>query len=439
MRVLFRNALNRELSECRENHQALQAIVDAIREHVAVIEFTPEGEILDANELFLKLSGYPLEELQGQHHRILCDPTYTKSPEYAAFWHALAQGTPQRGTFARRAKSRNRIWLEASYFPVRDGSGRIHRIVKTASDVTEATNLRNDERAVLQALDRSQAVIEFTPQGEIITANDNFLRVMGYSLDQIQGQHHRMLCFDSFYQENPRFWEDLGNSRHKSGMFQRRNARGETVWLEATYNPIFDDAGRIVKVVKFASDITRRIERNQAINEAANLARKIAEETVANAVEASALLQTSVGTSSEIVDKVNNASTLINKLNEHSRSIENIVATISAIADQTNLLALNAAIEAARAGEFGRGFAVVASEVRELATRTSKSTAEIDTVVRENNQLTTTVTESMSSVANSAGHGKQQIVRVTNVMEGIRQNALSVSGTIDNLSVEVAI
>jgi methyl-accepting chemotaxis protein len=436
--MVFSSALKRELQSCRESEQALRATVQAIKNHVATIEFTPQGDILDANALFLDMTGYQLEDLKGRHHRILCEPSYTASPEYTAFWRNLARGEAQPGTFARRDSSGNQIWLEATYFPVKDETGRVTRIVKIASDVTEETKRLFDQKAVLQALDRSQAVIEFTPHGEIITANPNFLRLVGYTLEQIQGKPHRMLCFDAFYEENPRFWEELQAGKFKSGMFERRNARGETVWLEATYNPIMDASGRVLKIIKFASDITRRIETNHAINEAANMARKIAGETVDNALEATDLLQSSVSTSDDIVGKVTRATGLLGQLNEHSRNIENIVATISSIAEQTNLLALNAAIEAARAGDQGRGFAVVADEVRQLATRTSQSTAEIDGVVRENHQLASTASDSMASASDSAEQGRQQISRVAQVMDNIHAGARNVSNTIDGLSVESA-
>lgn len=433
---MFCGALKRELLACKEREQTFQSTVQAIKEHVATIEFTPSGEILDANRLFQQTTGYSIEQLKGQHHRMLCDQSYANSSEYRSFWQTLASGQSHRGVFERFNGAGMRIWLEATYLPVRDDAGRVTRIIKIASDVTEETNRLNDQQAILQALDRSQAMITFQPDGTIISANNNFLGAIGYRLDQIQGKHHRMFCFDDFYSENPGFWSELAKGQFKSGLFKRRNAMGRSIWLEATYNPIFDTQGKVIKVIKFASDVSKRVEANLAINQAALLAREIGGQTVTNAIKGNELLKSSVQTSTAIRDNVDHAAHLIDSLNQHSKNIKQIVATISAIAEQTNLLALNAAIEAARAGEQGRGFAVVADEVRQLAKRTSESTAEIDAVVRENHDLTSTVTESMTSVAHIAEQGSQQISQAALVMEEIQMGARSVTETISGLSVE---
>jgi len=433
---MFCGALKRELLACKEREQTFESTVQAIKNHVATIEFTPSGEILDANRLFQQVTGYRIEQLKGQHHRMLCDESYANSSEYRSLWQSLASGQSHRGVFERRNSSGAPIWLEATYFPVRDVEGRVTRIVKIASDVTEETNRQNDQQAILQALDRSQAMITFMPDGTIITANDNFLGAIGYRLDQIRGKHHRLFCFDDFYSENPGFWSELAKGKFQSGLFKRRNAMGGTIWLEATYNPIFDAQGKVIKVIKFASDVSKRVEDNIAINEAALLAREIGEQTVTNAIKGNELLKSSVQTSTAIRANVDHAAKLIDSLNHHSKNIKQIVATISAIAEQTNLLALNAAIEAARAGEQGRGFAVVADEVRQLAKRTSESTAEIDAVVRENHVLTSTVAESMTSVAHTAEQGSQQIAQAAVVMEEIQTGARNVTETIASLSVE---
>lgn len=433
---MFCGALKRELLACEQRGQAFQSTVEAIKDHVATIEFTPSGEILDANRLFQQMTGYGIEQIKGQHHRVLCDQSYVNSPEYRSFWQSLASGQSYRGVFERRNSAGAPIWLEATYFPVRDATGRLIRIIKIASDVTEETNRLNEQQAILQALDRSQAMITFKPDGTIISANNNFLEAIGYRLDQITGKNHRIFCFDDFYSENPNFWSELAQGQFKSGLFKRRSAMGRSIWLEATYNPIFDGKGKVIEVIKFASDVTSRVEANIAINEAALLAREIGGQTVTNAIKGNELLKSSVQTSTAIRDNVDHAAHLIDSLNQHSKNIKQIVATISAIAEQTNLLALNAAIEAARAGEQGRGFAVVADEVRQLAKRTSASTAEIDAVVRENHELTRTVAESMTSVAHTAEQGSQQITQAALVMEEIQTGARNVTETIASLSVE---
>ncbi len=408
-----------------------------IVDSVPYIEFTPNGEIIKANSLLLDAVGYSGAEVEGKHHRVLCEPGYAKSEEYRAFWAQLAQGIAHEGTFERRRRDGSVLWLEATYFPIKNDAGQVTRVVKIAADVTAKEIERRDKDAILMALDVSHAVIEFTPKGGILGANKNFLSTMGYALDDIKGQHHRMFCPDSFYEEFPRFWDDLAAGEHKSGLFERRDAAGRALWLEATYNPIFDEDGKVVKVIKFASDVTARIEGDLATDDAAKLAREIAEKTEENATAGDEMLKAAVKTSAGISSQVSEAVGQIQQLNDHSKNIEKIVATICAIAEQTNLLALNAAIEAARAGEQGRGFAVVADEVRQLAGRTSESTEEITTVVRNNNELTATVTASMGVVAEQANEGSSQIADVSKVMQEIRDGASNVVQTIARLSEEI--
>jgi len=383
---------------------------------------------------FLALMGYGAAELIGQPHSQLCPRAWGESGDYRQFWRRLAQGEVQSGTFERVNRQGETRWLEATYFPVKH-QGRVTRVFKIASDVTEQHQRLERLEALTEALDRSRAMIEFTPNGDIIHANANFLSVMGYTLGEIAGRHHRIFCDETFLREQPRFWEELARGQFKSGLFMRHNSRGQAVWLEATYNPIRDGSGKVVRVVKFASDITARIEQNHATREAARLAHSTAQETLHSAEEGAGLLRAVVQTSSLIASQVDEAIALIGQLNEQSRSIEAIVSTISAIADQTNLLALNAAIEAARAGEQGRGFAVVADEVRQLAARTSLSTDEIAKVVQKNRELTARVTDDMAGVAGSAELGKQQIASVDKLMSEIHQEADRVSQTVSALSI----
>ena len=431
---MFNHKLKAQLLACQTRLDEQQSVVEAIKDGAATIIFSPDGEILEVSEPFLSLMGYGASELLGHHHRLLCPEGWTGSTDYQQFWRRLAQGEAQSGTFERVNRQGETRWLEASYFPVKT-QGRVTRVVKMASDVTARHQRLQHLEALSQALDRSRAMIEFTPSGEIISANANFLDTMGYRLSELAGKHHRMFCDEAFLREQPTFWEELARGQFKSGLFMRHNSRGEPVWLEATYNPIRDQNGKVVKVVKFASDITARIEQNHATREAARLAHSTAQETLSSAEAGAELLRAVVDTSSLIAAQVDQAIALIGQLNEQSRSIEAIVSTISAIADQTNLLALNAAIEAARAGEQGRGFAVVADEVRQLAARTSLSTGEIAKVVQKNRELTARVTDDMAGVAGSAELGKQQISEVDKLMSDIHREASRVSQTVSALSI----
>ncbi|MGS3175026.1 methyl-accepting chemotaxis protein [Aeromonas sanarellii] len=431
---MFNHKLKAQLQACQTRLEEEQGVVEAIKAGAATLLFSPEGIILEASAPFLALMGYDAGELTGQPHSRLCPWAWAESDDYRQFWRRLAQGEAQSGTFERVNRQGETRWLEASYFPVRQ-QGRVTRVVKIASDVTQRHQKLQRLEALTEALDRSRAIIEFTPNGDIISANANFLNVMGYTMGELAGRHHRIFCDEAFLREQPRFWEELARGQFKSGLFMRHNSRGQAVWLEATYNPIRDGSGKVVRVVKFASDITARIEQNYATREAARLAHSTAQETLHSAEAGAELLRAVVETSSLIATRVDQAIALIGQLNEQSRSIEAIVSTISAIADQTNLLALNAAIEAARAGEQGRGFAVVADEVRQLAARTSLSTDEIARVVQKNRELTARVTEDMAGVAGSAELGKQQIAGASRLMSEIHQEADRVSQTVSALSI----
>ncbi|RBP83980.1 methyl-accepting chemotaxis protein [Marinomonas rhizomae] len=384
--------------------------LNAIKQNTACISFDMSGMILDANPIFLDAVGYTLEQIIGKHHRIFCDAEYAKSAEYKAFWDDLKAGKSFNGTFLRFKKDKQPIYLEASYFPVSDDNDKVTKILKIANDITEMQESLANKNAVLTALDRSLAVIEFDPEGNILHANSNFLRAMKYDLQDIIGKHHKIFCDDKFYRENPNFWSDLAHGKHSSGRFQRFDGEGKTLWLEATYNPIFDEKGRVYKVIKFASDISERV--NNAMN-AIELAAATSEQTSQVSSNAVDILNASIQTSNEIAEKVKSAADIGDLLKTQSKSISDIVITIRSIADQTNLLALNAAIEAARAGDAGRGFSVVADEVRKLASNTATATAEIGQVVEKNHNLISEMDEMLSSVTGTALHGKESINEVS--------------------------
>jgi methyl-accepting chemotaxis protein len=425
--MIFNKKLYKKLDDLQLLYDQSQLLIAAVDNNLATIEFTPDGTILAANHLFLSTVGYTLTEIVGQHHRIFCSPEYIKTKEYQKFWQTLSQGTKKSGTFLRLDASGNELWLEATYFPVKDNQDKVIKIFKIATEVTDTIKNISNKDAIISALDRSLAVIEFSPVGNIINANDNFLSTVKYSLKEIQGQHHRIFCDDEFYQTEPNFWQTLSDGHFKQGQFKRFTSSGQTVWLDATYNPIMNNKGEVIKVIKFARDVTLAVERNQSIQYGAENAAQIAEETSKIAKQGKSTLSSSVETSKIISEEAILLNNLIAKLNQQSKSIGKIVDTIKNIADQTNLLALNAAIEAARAGEQGRGFAVVADEVRQLAARTANSTTEIIDVVTLTITLTDDVTNKINSVNEVSKEGVARISEVVQIMEQIYTGAMDVS------------
>ncbi|EKO3695350.1 PAS domain S-box protein, partial [Vibrio metschnikovii] len=345
----------------------------------------------------------------------------------------LAQGQSQSGTFSRLTKSGQEIWIEATYIPIKNQQGKVYKVIKIASDVTKAKQKLDSQAAVFNAVDKSMAVISFTPDGTIIEANKNFLTALGYQLNEIVGKHHRIFCDEAFHQEHPKFWSELAKGKFQSGLFKRLTKYGEEIWIEATYNPIFDDQGKIVRVTKFASDITDRIQRSKRIEEATLIAEQRSQETVSLTHDGSKMVADAAASAQDIEATVNKANELMGQLAGQSKQIVQIVTTISSIADQTNLLALNAAIEAARAGEYGRGFAVVADEVRSLAANTSKATDEISAIVKRNTELTTTSEASLDSVRSKVTECNNQLSITKTLIEEIRKGAVYVAETIEKI------
>ena len=238
--------------------KTLTGIYSALDRIQAMIEFDTAGYVQHANDVFLQVTGYDLDEIVGQHHRMFCDTAYARSPEYQAFWATLASGQVHAGEFRRFSKDGREIWLQASYNPILDEDGKPVRIVKFATDVTHSKLRNADFEGRTQAINRVQAVIEFDLTGKVLTANPNFLAAFGYSLDEVVGAHHRMFC-DPNYTRSPEyvaFWDRLGRGEFDAGEYCRVGKNGQDVWIQASYNPILDAAGKPVKVVKFATDIT---------------------------------------------------------------------------------------------------------------------------------------------------------------------------------------
>ena len=232
----------------------------AISKAMAVIKFTTDGKILTANENFLAALGYSLNEIKDQHHGIFVEPHYRSSNEYRMFWDKLGRGEYDAGQYKRIGKGGKEIWIQASYNPILDTNGKPFKVVKYASDITEQKMRNADFEGQLAAIGKAQAVIEFTPDGKILTANENFLATVGYSLNEIKGQHHGMFVEPSYRQsaEYRMFWDKLGRGEYDANQYKRIGRGGKEIWIQASYNPILDANGKPFKVVKYASDITEQ-------------------------------------------------------------------------------------------------------------------------------------------------------------------------------------
>jgi methyl-accepting chemotaxis protein len=299
---------------------------------------------------------------------------------------------------------------------------------------------RRSMAAKLKAMDRSLAIIEFELDGKIVTANENFLATIGYTLDEIRGKHHSMFCEPGIRgtPEYEGFWQQLNRGEFKSAEFRRFGKGGREIWLQASYNPIFGRGGKPVSVMKTAVDMTKVKElvasaaaaqktamsqtadafeakvgslvsmlssgatelqaTAQSMSATATQTNQQATTVAAAAEEASAGVQTVAAAAEELtssiheigrqvaqsakitakaVEDARRTDTIVRALADGAQKIGDVVQLITNIAAQTNLLALNATIEAARAGDAGKGFAVVASEVKSLATQTARATEEI--------------------------------------------------------------
>ncbi|GLQ98143.1 methyl-accepting chemotaxis protein [Dyella mobilis] len=245
----------------------LKAVIDALHRVQAIIEFDLEGHVITANENFLDVLGYSLEEIQGKHHRIFCEPDYAASQEYKNFWIRLGKGTFDHGIYKRIGRDGREVWISASYNPVFDGKGKPYKIVKFATDITEVRQQSAENEGKINAIDRAQAVIEFDLDGHVLAANENFLNALGYRLDEIRGKHHRIFCDPEHAasQAYADFWAKLNRGEFDSGCYKRIGKGGRTIWIQATYNPIFDLNGRLAKVIKFATDVTAQVELEQSV------------------------------------------------------------------------------------------------------------------------------------------------------------------------------
>lgn len=325
--------------------------IDGISASQAVIQFEVDGTIVTANDNFLSAMGYRLEEVVGQHHGIFVGPTYRASADYQQFWADLAEGLPRVGEFKRIAKGGAEVWIQASYTPIKDMSGRVFKVVKYATDVTAQKLCNADYQGQIEGIGASQAVIQFEVDGTILSANDNFLGAMGYNASEVVGRHHRMFVAKDYAESEDyrTFWQSLASGQAQVGEFKRFGKGGREVWIQASYTPIKDVSGRVFKVVKYASDITQR---KQAVVQVSRLI----EAAQAGFLDDRARVEGFSGDSKELLESIN-------------AMLDAITGPINEVADVMQAVAENVLcrqVKGAYKGRFGELKGFVNSAVSQL-------------------------------------------------------------------------
>lgn len=423
--------------------------LNAIDRAMATISFEMDGTIIEANQNFLSTMGYSLAEVQGKHHSMFATPEYAASAEYKDMWNTLRSGKFLSGKYPRIAKDGSTVWIEASYNPIIGLDGKPYKVVKFAVDITEQMERANDFEGQINALKRSMAYIAFTPEGRILDANDNFLATMGYGRDEIVGKHHSMFAEPNYAAsaDYEQFWEALRAGEFFSAEYKRIGKGGKEVYINASYNPVFDGNGKVVKVVKYATDVTRQVNiRSEAEHEATSALSQLnaiaaaGEEMLASIQEIASSMERSRQEVTSIVDKTEHSNKLMGRLQESAVSMESVVQLIRDIAGQVNLLALNATIEAARAGEAGKGFAVVASEVKNLATQTGSATDKIaeeiiamQEAVKAANDSAGEIAHATQTVSEYVGGTASAIEEQTSVTNEITANMQTMTASVEHM------
>ncbi|MEZ5825146.1 MAG: PAS domain-containing methyl-accepting chemotaxis protein [Geminicoccaceae bacterium] len=402
--MLFSFLRRQPVVEPVENNRS--DVLDALDRSQAIIEFDLDGIIIDANSNFLSVLGYSREEIVGRHHSMFVEPGEVESADYRSFWNALRAGTYKVGDFKRIGKGGREVWIQASYNPVLDAGGKPVKIVKFAADITERKRKALDDAGWIAAIDRAQAVIEFTLDGKIVDANANFLDALGYERSAIVGKHHRIFVdpVEAKSSEYFEFWNALRNGEIRAGEFRRIGRNGKEVWIQASYNPILDDKGKPIKVVKFASDVTASVLARKQAEHVSSIISTVAagsEELNASVREIAESMARSRDTTNATAELVAGANECTTRLAGSAGAMTDIINSIKQIAEQVSLLALNATIEAARAGEAGRGFAVVANEVKNLASQTKTAAEQIETQLTDMSDVSNTAVEALSRIGES--------------------------------------
>jgi methyl-accepting chemotaxis protein len=433
----------------------LRGQIEAINMTQAVIEFELDGTIIHANDAFLGTVGYTIDEVKGRHHRMFVDPAYAASHEYAQFWKDLNAGKFQTAEYKRFGKGGKEIWIQASYTPTMDFEGKPFKVVKYATDVTAQKTRTADFEGQLAAISKAQAVIEFNLDGTVLTANENFLAVMGYRLDEVKGRHHRMFVEPAFAasHEYAQFWADLNAGTYQSAEYKRIGKGGKEVWIQASYNPIFDLNGRPYKVVKYATDISAS-KALQAEVAAAQQRESAAAEALRAKVDAMLHVVNAAARGDLTQDVPVKGSDAIGQMGEGlAKFISDLRANISRMAQNANSLAAsseeltaisqqmsnNAAETSAQANVVSAASEQVSKNVQTVATGAEEMSASIKEIAKNANEAAKVATaavkvaDTTNETVTKLGESSAEIGKVIKVITSIAQqtNLLALNATIE--------
>ncbi len=386
----------------------------ALGRALAVIEFDPTGKIITANANFCDAMGYDLSEIKGRHHSLFVDPAYARSAEYADFWAKLGRGEFDAQEYLRIGKGGAEVWIQASYNPVKNAGGKVTRVVKVATVITQEKLRAAEFESRNTAISRAQAVIEFTPDGQILTANKNFLDAVGYSLAEIQGQHHRMFVEPDYARsaDYAAFWQKLNGGEFIAAEFKRLGKGGRPVWIQASYNPIFDQNHRIVKVVKFATNVTGRVA---AVNEIAAALDQLAKNNLTHRIARPLELT---------FEKVRS---------DFNMAMDTLEATMSAILGSTNNVEGGAQEVAAAASDLARRTEQQAASLEETAAALDQITATVRRSVDGAKKASTAASDARTD-ADKSGQVVREAVSAMDAIEGSSRQITQIIGVIDEIA-----
>jgi methyl-accepting chemotaxis protein len=397
-------------------------MINAINRVQAVIEFDLDGKILHANENFLRTLGYALEEVKGNHHSMFVDAGYRQSPEYRMFWEKLGRGEYDAGQYKRIGKGGREVWIQASYNPILDASGKPFKVVKFATDITQQKLQNADYEGQIAAIGKAQAVIEFSLDGKVLNANSNFLNVLGYTLDEIKGHHHSMFVEPS-YRQSPEyrlFWEKLGRGEYDAGQCKRIAKGGREVWIQASYNPILNADGKPFKVVKYATDVTASVKANQALQQAVQQVQAVVEAAKNNDLTGRVPLDGKTGEIGALCSGVNG---LLD-------TMMSVVVKIRASAREVS----------SASGEIAASTTDLSQRTEEQAAsleQTSASMEEMSATVKKNADNAQQANQSAGATRDVADRGGQVVAKAVEAMARIEESSRKISdiiGVIDEIA-----